>query len=96
MPNLNADRILRCSVRPDQKIAIFYKPDQTTPLRAFIVTKEDLRNIVKKCQNKKDPTDPYFDGYEMAKILGLFSIEGSKQTIQKIIKTMEKLKLEVE
>ena len=91
MPNLSADRILRCSVRLDGKIAIFYKPNQTT----FITSKEDLKNILNVCKNKKDLTDPYFGECDLAKTLGLFTIEGSKQTIQKIIKTMEKLKLEV-
>jgi len=95
MPNLNADRILRCSVRPDQKIAIFYKPDQTTPLKAFVTSKEDLKNILNMCKNKKDLTDPYFGECDLAKTIGLFTIEGSKQTIQRIIKTLEKLGLEV-
>ena len=93
MTNLSADRILRCSVRPDDKIAIFYKPNQTTPLKAFITSKEDLKNILNTCKNKKDLTDPYFGDCDLA--LGLFTIEGSKQTIQRIIKTLKKLGLEV-
>ncbi len=84
------DRQLKCSVRPDKKIAIFHKTDK---LRAFVVTKEDLSAILKNARHKNDLTDPClnspFGNMEITRVLGMFTIDATRPTLAKILKMLK-------
>lgn len=83
------DRVLRCSITPDSMIAIFHKPDAETKLRAFKVEKHILLAIIIQCHDKKDLTDPYFnDEMDLAKCLGLFTIEATHPTLKRLLKAL--------
>ena len=84
---LPAKRVIKCTVRPDRQIALFYKPDMKTQLRAYVVTKGLLSAIMRDCA--KDLTDLYFSGSEALQTLGFFTVEGSMAAINRVLKSLE-------
>jgi len=81
---------LKCVVRPDKQIAVFYKPDQQTKLRAFVVTKSTLLRILKDARHKTNLADPNLNYLSKSTLkLGFFTIEATKTTLKKILKMLE-------
>lgn len=82
---LSESRVLRCAVRSDKQIAIFYKPTPETSQRVFVITNQEFIILCEECRDKHSMFDPILGQVNSS---GFFIIEAGHPTIQRILRKM--------
>jgi len=88
---VSEDRQILMMKREDGNLAGIYKTSEI--LRTFVISQEVLKQTMIDAMSKKITGDPWISTDHPLSIIGAFTIEGQKSTIQKILKSWEKYEI---